>query len=119
MNGICSAAVAFCEPICLNWPPSSVAAFWAPSAAASKYGLLIALGMNTTLRSAAAADGDPPASALAEALSGAAADADADAAADGAVVAPPPPQAATANAAARDSAAIGRTRSMFKVIPPG
>ena len=57
MNGICSAAVAFCEPICLNWPPSSVAAFCAPVAAASKYGLLIAFGMKTMLRSPAAADG--------------------------------------------------------------
>jgi hypothetical protein len=109
MNGICSAAVAFCEPICLNCPPSSVAAFCAPSAAASKYGLLIALGMNTTLRSAAAADGDAPVAALADALSTGAA----DAAADGAVVAPPPPQAATANAAARLSAAMGRTRSVI------
>jgi hypothetical protein len=63
MNGICSAAVAFCEPICLNWPPSSVAAFCAPVAAASKYGLLIAFGMKTMLRSPAAADGavEPPA----------------------------------------------------------
>src|SRR6478735_1214358 len=89
MNGIWAAGVESVEPICLNWPPSSVAAFWPPVAAASKYGLLIAFGMKTMFRFGLAAAalpaalGAPLAAALA-ATDGAATDgAAADAAADG------------------------------------
>src|SRR5919197_6519391 len=46
MKGTCWAALASDGPTCLNFPPRSVAACWAPLAAVSKYGLLTALGRN-------------------------------------------------------------------------
>src|SRR5262245_5777956 len=103
MNGICAAVVDSVEPICLNCPPSSVAAFCAPVAAASKYGLLIAFGMKTMFRLGLAAAALPDAAALAAALAaglaatdGAATDgAAAVAAADGLE---PPPLEHAANA---------------------
>src|SRR5450759_1363531 len=55
MKGTCCVASAALGPTCVTVPPRSVAAFWAPLKATSKYGLLICLGMTTTLR--AAADG--------------------------------------------------------------
>src|SRR2546429_11224 len=48
MNGTCAAPVASDGPTCLNWPPSSAAAFFAPFAAVSKYGLLTAFGKKAT-----------------------------------------------------------------------
>src|SRR5947209_19439182 len=50
MNGTCAAALAEDGPTCLNCPLRSLAACCPPEAAVSKYGLLICLGRNTTLR---------------------------------------------------------------------
>src|SRR5664279_3580125 len=92
MKGTCCVASAALGPTWVTVPPRSLAAFWMPLKATSKYGLLICLGMTTTLSAAAeaaadgAADGD------------AAADGAADGAAtDGAGVADEP-QAATTRA---------------------
>ena len=77
MKGTCCVASAALGPTCVTVPPRSVAAFLAPLKAASKYGLLICLGMTTTLR--AAADAGAEAAADGDAAAG-----EADAAADGA-----------------------------------
>src|SRR5450759_3860374 len=86
MKGTCCVASAALGPTCVTVPPRSVAAFWAPLKATSKYGLLICLGMTTTLRAAAdgaAAEGAADGAAAEGAADGAAT----DGAADGAVVA--------------------------------
>src|SRR5262245_7022025 len=122
MNGIWAAGFESVAPICLNWPPSSVAAFCAPVAAASKYGLLTAFGMKTMLRLAladapalAAALAAPLGAALA-AVDGAADGAAAEAAADG--LAPPPLEhAANASTAVTARAAIRPVDVCFKVLP--
>src|SRR5262245_29920067 len=123
MNGIWAAVVESVEPICLNCPPSSVAAFWPPLAAASKYGLLIAFGMKTMFRFGLAAAPLPAALAAAlgaalAATDGAATDgAAAEAAADG--LAPPPLEhAANARTATVARATIRPLNVCFKVLPP-
>src|SRR5664279_2717673 len=92
MKGTCCVASAALGPTWVTVPPRSLAAFWAPLKATSKYGLLICLGMTTTLSAAAEA--------AAEAAADGAADGDAaadGAATDGAAVADEP-QAATTRA---------------------
>src|SRR5664279_2333862 len=82
MKGTCCVASAALGPTWVTVPPRSLAAFWAPLKATSKYGLLICLGMTTTLSAAAEAAADGDAAADGAAADGAAADG--DAAADGA-----------------------------------
>ena len=107
MYGIWAAASEVEAPTWVNWPPSSVAAFLAPADAASKYGLLIAFGMNTTFRLALAPL--PAADPAADAGADAAADA-AEAAALGALDEPLLEQAAASNATAVMRAAIRPVR---------
>ena len=60
MKGTCWVASAALGPTWVTVPPRSLAAFWAPLKATSKYGLLICFGMTTTCRwraADAAADG--------------------------------------------------------------
>src|SRR5450756_2275996 len=93
MKGTCCVASAALGPTWVTVPPRSVAAFWAPLKAASKYGLLICLGMTTTLR--AAADGATEGAADGAATEGAADGAATEGSTDGAAVADEPQAAAT------------------------